>query len=117
MVYCVPRQAKRPGLAMRVLRAAVEPHALIRLCTRTGQLPPRRSALEAIAVASPFHAHTAAMLDHMVVRPSSPVYALVSAQLQAMTEDVITRRRSPAAAVARAADLISAITGLPVSGR
>jgi multiple sugar transport system substrate-binding protein len=48
-----------------------------------------------------------------VVRPPTSSYALVSAQLQAMLEAVLTRQRGPSAAVARAADMIGAITGLP----
>ncbi|MCO6008652.1 extracellular solute-binding protein [Actinoallomurus purpureus] len=115
MVYCIPRQARNPQLAMRLLRAATAPKRLADLCAETGQLPPRRSVLDAMAPVSPFHAQTAALLEHAVVRPSSPVYALVSAQLQVLLEGVLTRRWSPAAGVALAADRISAITGLPVT--
>ncbi|MEV5753023.1 extracellular solute-binding protein [Actinoallomurus sp. NPDC052308] len=114
MVYCIPRQARNPHLAMRLLRAATAPDRLAEVCAETGQLPPRRSVLDAMAPVSPFHAQTAALLDHAVVRPSASVYALVSAQLQALLEGVLTRRWSPAAGVALAADRISAITGLPV---
>jgi multiple sugar transport system substrate-binding protein len=114
MVYCVPRQARHPELAMRLLRAATAPRRLADVCAETGQLPPRRSALAALAAVSPFHAETAALLEHAVVRPRAPAYALVSAQVQAMVEGVLTRRWSPAAAVTLTADRISAITGLPV---
>jgi hypothetical protein len=37
-------------------------------------------------------------------------------QLQVMLEAVLTGRLEPAAAVARAAELIGAVTGLPVLG-
>ena len=47
MVYCVPRQARHPELAMRLLRAAAEPAWLTGVCRETGQLPPRRSAMAA----------------------------------------------------------------------
>jgi multiple sugar transport system substrate-binding protein len=114
MVYCVPRQARHPELAMRLLRAATEPRWLTEVCRETGQLPPRRSAMDALAPVSAFHSETAALLEHAVVRPAAPAYALVSAQLQTMLEGVITRRWSPAAAVTLAADRISAITGRPV---
>jgi multiple sugar transport system substrate-binding protein len=114
MVYCVPRQARHPELAMRLLRAATAPNWLAQVCGETGQLPPRRSVLDALAPVSSFHAETAALLEHAVMRPSAPMYALVSAQLQAMLEGVLTRRWSPAAAVTLTADRISAITGLPV---
>jgi multiple sugar transport system substrate-binding protein len=114
MVYCVPRQARHPELAARLLRAATAPKWLAEVCRETGQLPPRRSVIDALAPVSPFHAETAALLEHAVVRPAAPAYALVSAQLQTMLEGVLTRRWSPAAAVALAADRISAITGRPV---
>ena len=114
MVYCVPRQSRHPELAMRLLRAATAPKRLAEVCAETGQLPPRRSVLAELAPTSPFHAQTAALLEHAVVRPSTPTYALVSAQLQTMLEGVLTRRWSPQAAVATTADRISAITGLPV---
>ncbi len=114
MVYCVPRQARRPELAMRLLRALTSPKRLAEVCGETGQLPPRRSALDALAPVSAFHAETAALLEHAVVRPSDPMYALVSAQLQSMVEGVLTRRLTPPAAVTLTADRISAITGLPV---
>jgi multiple sugar transport system substrate-binding protein len=113
MAYLVPRQARYPQQAMRLLRAAVEPDALVRICLLTGQLPPRRSALDAVSAVSPFHAETAPLLTGAVLRPSTPVYALVSTRLQALAEDVITRRLGPAPAVARAGDTISVITGLP----
>ncbi|MFE3448308.1 extracellular solute-binding protein [Nonomuraea sp. NPDC059194] len=114
MAYAIPRQARHPQAAMRLLRAALSPQELVRRCMETGQLPPRLSALREIAAISPFHAETGERLEHAVLRPSSPVYALVSARLQAMTEDVLSRRREPEQAVARAADMISAITGLPL---
>jgi ABC-type glycerol-3-phosphate transport system substrate-binding protein/DNA-binding transcriptional regulator YhcF (GntR family) len=114
MVYCVPRQARHPELAMRLLRAAAAPKRLEEICRETGQLPPRRSVLAALAPVSAFHAETAALLEHAVLRPPAPAYALVSAQLQAMVEGVLTRRWSPAAAVALAADRIGAIIGRPV---
>ena len=50
-----------------------------------------------------------------MTRPVTPTYALVSAQLRGMLEAVLTARLSPQQAVSRAADLISAVTGLPVA--
>jgi multiple sugar transport system substrate-binding protein len=102
MVYCVPRQARQPELAMRLLRAANAPGRLAEVCLETGQLPPRRSVMDALARVSSFHAETAALLEHAVVRPA------------AMIEGVVTRRWTPATAVAVTADRISAITGRPV---
>jgi hypothetical protein len=48
------------------------------------------------------------------VRPATPDYPRLSAQLQALVEAVLTRRLEPVAASVRAADMIGAITGLPV---
>jgi multiple sugar transport system substrate-binding protein len=114
-VYCIPRQAKQPAAAMEVLKSAVSGPAMARFFARTGQIPPRRSAASELVGRSPFHALTVGLLDGAVTRPVTPAYALVSAQLRAMLEAVLTARLSPEHAVSRAADLISAVTGLPVA--
>jgi multiple sugar transport system substrate-binding protein len=117
MVYAIPRQARHPHAAMRLLRAAMAPGALVRLCLITGQLPPRRTSLQAAAAVSAFHAQTAALLDRAVLRPVSPAYALVSAHLQLMIENVLRGVRDPAAAVSHTADLLRAITMAPNMSR
>ncbi|HEX3490017.1 MAG TPA: extracellular solute-binding protein [Streptosporangiaceae bacterium] len=114
-VYCIPRQAKQPAAAMEVLKGAVTQPAMARFFARTGQIPPRRSVAEELVGSSPFHAFTVGLLEGAITRPVTPAYALVSAQLRAMLEAVLTARLSPAQAVSRAADLISAVTGLPVA--
>jgi ABC-type glycerol-3-phosphate transport system substrate-binding protein/DNA-binding transcriptional regulator YhcF (GntR family) len=114
MVYAVFRQAADPALALRVLARLVSPDALARMSRRTAQIPSTRSAVALVSEESPFLATTAAMLEHAVVRPASPAYPRVSAQLQAMLEAVLTGRLSPADAARRAAEMIGAITGLPV---
>jgi multiple sugar transport system substrate-binding protein len=114
-VYCIPRQAKQPAAAMEVLKNAVTGPAMARFFARTGQIPPRRSAVAELVGRSPFHAFTAGLLGGAVTRPVTPAYALVSVQLRAMLEAVLTARLSPEHAVSRAADLISAVTGLPVA--
>lgn len=114
MAFCIPRQARRPDLAMRLLKAAMEPKRLELSCAATGQLPPRRSVVEALVPVSAFHAATAPLLEQAVVRPSAPAYALVSAQLQSMMEAVLTGSARPDVAAALTADRIGAITGLPV---
>jgi multiple sugar transport system substrate-binding protein len=115
MVYCITRQAKQPAAAMEVLKAAVTGPAMARFFAHTGQIPPRRSVAEELVGRSAFHAFTVGLLDGAVTRPVTPAYALVSVQLRAMLEAVLTARLSPEHAVSRAADLISAITGLPVT--
>jgi ABC-type glycerol-3-phosphate transport system substrate-binding protein/DNA-binding transcriptional regulator YhcF (GntR family) len=114
-VYCIPRQAKQPAAAMEVLKGAVTRPAMARFFARTGQIPPRRSVAEELVGRSPFHAFTVGLLEGAVTRPVTPAYSLVSVQLRAMLEAVLTARLSPEQAVGRAADLISAVTGLPVA--
>jgi ABC-type glycerol-3-phosphate transport system substrate-binding protein/DNA-binding transcriptional regulator YhcF (GntR family) len=116
MVYCLTRQARNPAAAMELLKRLVASPALRAMHSETGQIPPRLSAVQVLAGQSPFLALTVDMLAHAATRPPTSSYALVSAQLQAMLEGMFTRLRSPQAAVARAAEMISAITGLPIAG-
>ncbi|MDT0469973.1 extracellular solute-binding protein [Streptomyces gibsoniae] len=115
MVYGIFRQAASPKLSMRLLRTVTSVEALTRMSKDTWQLAPRRTALQDAAQQSPFLHTTATMLQQAVVRPSTPPYARVSAQLHALLESVLLGRREPQAAAARTADMISAITGLPVA--
>jgi multiple sugar transport system substrate-binding protein len=115
MAYAIPRQASHPELAMTLMHTLTSTDVLVRQCLRTGQLPPRRSALDAVLAASPFHAATGRLLEHAALRPVSAAYALLSDQLQAMMHDVITRRSRPSAAISHAAETISAITRLPLA--
>lgn len=113
MVHAVFRQAANPSGAVRLLRALSSPEALATMSRRTGQLAPRRSAAVLAARDSAFLESTGRMLDGAVVRPSTPTYPRVSAQLQSMVESVLVGRLRPAEAARRASDLICAITGLP----
>jgi len=114
MVYCIPRQARQPGRAMDLLRRAVTREAMAGFFARTGQIPPRSSVAAELVGRSAFHAFTAGLLANAVTRPVTPAYALVSTQLRAMVETILTGRLTPEAALTRTAELISAITGLPV---
>ena len=114
MVYGIFRQAAQPALAMRLLEEVVAPEALARIARTTGRIPSRRSAVALAAPDLDFLSQTAALLDHAVTRPATPLYPRVSAQLQAMLEAVLTGRLGPAAAAQHTAELIAAITGLPV---
>jgi multiple sugar transport system substrate-binding protein len=115
MVYAVLRQAVNPDLAMRLLKRATSTEASAQMSRNTGQIPPRASALEIVAAESPFLAATAALLPSAALRPAIAAWPRVSAQLQTMLEAVLTGLRSPEAGVAHAADMISAITGLPAA--
>jgi hypothetical protein len=99
---------------MRLLQHAVEPEELARVARTTGRIPARRSAIALAAPSPPFLSQTAAMLESAAIRPSTPLYPRVSAQLQAMLEAALTGRLGAATAARRTAELIGAITGLPV---
>jgi ABC-type glycerol-3-phosphate transport system substrate-binding protein/DNA-binding transcriptional regulator YhcF (GntR family) len=114
MIYTVFRQAAQPAMAMRLLERAVAPDALARMAQTTGRIPSRRSAVSLVSEELPFVAQTAEILERAVPRPWMPSYPRVSVQLQAMLEAVLTGRLSPPAAANRTADMIGAITGLPV---
>jgi multiple sugar transport system substrate-binding protein len=114
MSYGIFRQAPQPGLAMRLLQRAVEPAALARVAQVTGRIPARRSAVALAGPSPAFLSQTAEMLERAAIRPATPLYPRVSAQLQAMLEAALTGRLGAAAAARRTAELIGAITGLPV---
>ena len=113
MVWVIPRQAARPEAAMRALTRLTSPEACARMSRSTGQIPPRRSAVDLVAAESPFLSETAAMLRSAVVRPATEAYARVSVQAQSMLEAALTDRLNADEAAARGAELIAAITGLP----
>jgi multiple sugar transport system substrate-binding protein len=117
MVYSIFRQSAQPELALRLLKRVVSPHSLARMSRETAQIPSNRPAVDLVAGESELLAASAALLARAVVRPAIPAYARVSVQLQSMLEAVLTGRLKAAAAVAQAAELIAAITGLPVVSR
>ncbi len=112
MAYAIFRQTHDPKRAMNLLEHLLAPAALVEMARSSGQIPPRRSAASTVGNQVPFLADTTAMLRHAVVRPAIPAYARTSRQLQMMVEGVLTDRFTPAAATARTAELIAAITGL-----
>ena len=77
-------------------------------------IPARRSSIDLVRQAQPYVLETARLFSTSVHRPHIVGYPLVSKQLQRMLESVITGSLRPAAAIERAADIIGAITGLPV---
>lgn len=113
MVHGIFRQAKEPGLARQLLRGLCSTKAQARMSAQTGQLSCRRSAAALAARESEFLRVTGALLDRAALRPMNRRYAQVSTQLQAMLESVMVGRLAPAPAAARAAELVSAVTGLP----
>jgi len=114
MAYAIPRQSQRPFDAIRLLRALVEPSAAADLALTTGTLPGRRSAVSELVQQMPVLQAAAALIDVAELRPQTVAYNRVSTQLQLMIEAVVLGRTAPSEAVVRTADLIGAITGLPV---
>ena len=114
MMFAIFRQAAQPRLAMQLLQRAVEPEALARVARSTGRIPSRRSAIELVASDLPFLSEIAEIIELAVARPWMPSYPRVSVQLQTMLEAVLTGRLGPAAAAQRTAEMIGAITGLPL---
>lgn len=117
MVHGIFRQATNPQLAMALLQGLSSPESLAEMSRQTGQLATLRSAARLAAQGSEFLEVTAAMLPGAVVRPATRTYPRVSTQLQMMLEGVLVGRLHPAQASARAAEMIAAITGLPISPR
>jgi multiple sugar transport system substrate-binding protein len=114
MSYVVYRQSRRPDAALDLLARTMATIDVARFCLETGQNPPTRSAAASLAgTDDPFLRLTAPILPAARARWALPHYAQVSAQLARMFEDAITGACSPAEAVARAAAVISGLTGLP----
>ena len=114
MVYAIFRQAPDPKRAMKLLEGLVKSEVLTEIARTTGRIPPRRSALRRASAFSPFVKMTGEILESAVGRPATPLYPRVSAQLASMLEAVVTGRHEPEIAVERTAEMIGAITGLPV---
>jgi multiple sugar transport system substrate-binding protein len=112
--YGIFRQSPRPERALGLLACAFRPEVVRVFCAQTGQNPPTISAAQMLTPESdPFLHETAQFFRH--ARPRWPIaeYARVSAQLARMFESAILGEATPAEAVARAAAVISGITGLP----
>lgn len=116
LVLGIFRQSARPDLAMRLIRGFSTTGSLVRMSRRTAHLPPRPAAFAEIATGSPFLRTAIELLGHAIVRPPAAAYPRVSAQLQAMLESVLTGWRPPEDACQRTAEMIGAITGLPLAG-
>lgn len=115
MAYVVFRQSRQPKRALEVVQHVMATELLARRASSQPTIPPRRSTIELVAEESAFVADTARLLERAWLRPRTESYHLVSSQLQTMLEAVITGRLGPAAATERAAEMIGAITGLPVA--
>lgn len=116
LVLGIFRQSARPDLAMRLIRGFTTAGSLVRMSRLTAHLPPRPAAFAEVAGDSPVLRTAIELLGNAIVRPPAAAYPRVSAQLQAMLESVLTGWRSPREASQRTAEMIGAITGLPLAG-
>jgi multiple sugar transport system substrate-binding protein len=112
MVYVVFRQTRYPKEALELLERIITTDRLIDRARGQATIPPRHSAIEAMD--SPFITQAAEMFSTAITRPIVPDYHLISTQLQNMVETVLTGQYAPSAAAERTAEVIAAITGLPL---
>jgi len=114
MTYAIYRQSKCPDLALEILKIVTGPELMKEFCVATGHNPPRISVARSLDPEEDwFLVQTQEMLSNARVRPSTPEYPKVSEQLRAMLENAVARRVTVDQAVQKAAEIISAITGLP----
>jgi multiple sugar transport system substrate-binding protein len=115
MALGIFQQGKRPDLALHLIRALLSSEAQSQLAVTTGQIPTRMSVVPHVAAEDSLLGKSSAMLQGAVVRPAVPSYDRVSQQLQKLLSDILQGRINPTAASEYTAELISAITGLPVA--
>jgi multiple sugar transport system substrate-binding protein len=116
MSYVIYRQSQAPAQTLALLGLASRDEVLGPFCLRTTHHPPRITVAQNLARAgNGFLARAAPLLEVARPRPAIPDFARVSEQFQALVEDCLTGRRPVAGAVARTAELIAAITRLPLA--
>jgi ABC-type glycerol-3-phosphate transport system substrate-binding protein len=115
--YAIMRQSRQPDLALDLLRRTIRPEIWQSFGTERGVNPPTRSANSALdPVTNPLAVDAARLQPYARERWPLVDYPRVSAQIVQMFESAITGLAEPAAAVDRAAAIISGITGLPEQG-
>lgn len=116
MSYVIYRQSEAPARALALLDTAGRDEVLGPFWRRTTHHPPRVAVARNLAQAgSGFLAQTASLLELARARPAIPNFARVSEQFQLLVEDCLTGRRLVEQAVPRTAEMIAAITGLPLA--
>jgi ABC-type glycerol-3-phosphate transport system substrate-binding protein len=117
MSFAIQRQSRHQELALQILARATDGEILREFSARTGENPPTLAANQRLdAEAEPFLYDVARLVEHARARWPLPEYARVSAQIGRMFESAIVGELEPEQAVARAAAVISGITGLPERG-
>ncbi|MGH2541757.1 MAG: hypothetical protein ACRDIB_03110, partial [Ardenticatenaceae bacterium] len=115
MSFVIYRQSRAPAEALAILDIAGVGEVLGDFCLRTGQHPPRIPVAQALANGGTgFLARAAPLLAMARARPAIPEFSRVSEQFQTLVEDCLSGRRTVAEAVPRTAELMAAITGLPL---
>lgn len=116
MSYVIYRQSQAPAQALALLDLAGHSEVLLPFALRTGHHPPRIAAARSLAETSNgFLSEAAPLLNIARARPAIPDFARVSEQFQILVEDCLSARRPVDEAVPRTAELIGAITGLPLA--
>ncbi|WP_319560423.1 extracellular solute-binding protein [Marispirochaeta sp.] len=115
MGYVIYRQAKQPRLALEILKIVTRPKLMREFSVSTNQNPSRISVHKSLNPRQEsFLYQTSKFLYQGRMRPILPEYPLVSEQIQAMFENVVSQRLSADVAVVKAAEIISAITRFPM---
>jgi multiple sugar transport system substrate-binding protein len=117
MAYGICRQSRQQDLSLELLARATDAEVLRAFSSRAGENPPSVAANQQFTPESePFLYAAARLVEHARARWPLPEYARVSAQIARMFESAIVGELEPEQAVARAAMVISGITGLPERG-
>jgi multiple sugar transport system substrate-binding protein len=117
MSFAIQRQSRQQDLALQVLARATEGEILQEFSARTGENPPTLAANQRLSgEVESFRYEVAQLVEHARARWPLPEYARVSAQIGRMFESAIVGELEPEQAVARAAAVISGITGLQERG-
>lgn len=116
MTYGVYRQSRYPQEAVSLLKKMLTPEILKPFSLQTGNNTTHKTVAEAIGPDDDgFLGQTAYLLELARSRPSLPTYNQVSLQFQKVIENCLRGPCLVEDALSRAAERISAITGLPIA--
>lgn len=115
MCYVIYRQSRLPTEALALLDIAIQDEILGPFSLRTTHHPPRITTANKLAqTENGFLAQAASLSTIARARPSIPDFANVSLQFQDLVENCMAGRWSVEQSVSRTAEIIAAITGLPL---
>lgn len=117
MAFAIHRQSRQQERSLDILARTTDEATLMEFSARTGENPPSLAANAGLSPESePFLHAVAQLVGHARARWPLAEYARVSTQIARMFESAILGELPPEQAVARAATVISGITGLPERG-